>query len=85
MCKGDLETGKPNHEVEHWHVMDADTCLDKLGVKAGQGLSTADAKQRLEKYGPNQLTEKKKKTLLERIWGQVNNVLVFILCHCSMC
>ena len=43
------------------------------------GLSTGKAQELLKIYGPNQLTEKKKKTLLERIWGQVNNVLVGIL------
>ncbi len=33
----------------------------------------------MEQYGPNKLTEARKKTLLERIWHQVNNVLVLIL------
>lgn len=43
------------------------------------GLTTAEAAARLAKYGPNKLSEKRKVTLLEKIWNQVNNVLVGIL------
>ena len=61
-----------------WHVLDVDSTMDTLKTSMG-GLSTGKAKELLNVYGYNQLTEKKKKTLLERIWGQVNNVLVGIL------
>lgn len=44
-----------------------------------KGLTTAEAKAQLEQYGYNQLTEKEKVTLLQRIWKQVSNVLVGIL------
>jgi magnesium-transporting ATPase (P-type) len=43
------------------------------------GLTTAQAKERLEKYGYNKLSEKTKKTIWQRIWHQVANVLVAIL------
>ena len=43
------------------------------------GLSTSEAQVRLEEFGPNQLTEKEKVTLLQHIWKQVSNVLVGIL------
>ena len=68
-----------------WHAMTKDESLEKLGLKGnaetmrGQGLTTAEAKQRLEQYGPNQLSEKEQKTLLQRIWAQLYNVLVGIL------
>jgi magnesium-transporting ATPase (P-type) len=42
-------------------------------------LTSAEAAQRLEEYGPNKMTEGRKKTLFERIWAQVANVLVLIL------
>ncbi len=48
--------------------------LEKLGVDPDQGLSTADAKQRLEKYGPNALEEKKRsvfKQLFQFFWGPI--------------
>jgi magnesium-transporting ATPase (P-type) len=43
------------------------------------GLTSDDAAARLQKYGPNMLSEKEKKTIWERIWHQIANVLVLIL------
>ena len=43
------------------------------------GLTTTQANERLEKYGYNKLSEKTKKTIWQRIWHQVANVLVGIL------
>jgi magnesium-transporting ATPase (P-type) len=43
------------------------------------GLSDEQAATRLEEFGLNKMTEARKKTLIERIWNQVNNVLVLIL------
>ena len=43
------------------------------------GLSSAEAEKRLEEFGPNKMSEKERKSLLRRIWEQVNNVLVGIL------
>ena len=43
------------------------------------GLTTEQASQRLTKYGYNQLSEKKRATLLEKIWNRINNILVAIL------
>ena len=65
-----------------WHAKSKEECFAELGL--GQdlsrtGLSTAEAQMRLEKFGPNQLTEKEKVTLLQRIYNQVANVLVGVL------
>ena len=68
--------------VAAFHVMSKDEAIAELGLPADirrKGLTTAEAKARLEQYGYNQLTEKEKVTLLQRIWKQVNNVLVGIL------
>ena len=82
----DVEAGKtPEEEVKKapaWHAMGKEAIFEELKVSADirrQGLSNEEAATRLAKYGPNQLTEKKKKSLLERIWAQVANVLVGIL------
>lgn len=76
----DLEVGVAGNEKSNdvWHVLDPDSAMESLHTTM-RGLSTSKAKELYEKFGPNQLTEKKKKTLLERIWAQVNNVLVGIL------
>ena len=77
---------KEEEEVERqttpWHAMDLDAVYKELGKDSGllkSGLSSADATNRLEQYGENKLSEKKKKTLLQRIWNLVANVLVGVL------
>ena len=65
-----------------WHAMTKEDVCGVLGLSPNirrEGLTTAEAKARLEQYGPNQLSEKEKVTLLQRIWKQVSNVLVGIL------
>jgi magnesium-transporting ATPase (P-type) len=61
-----------------WHVLDTQATMDRLETRR-EGLSSAEAAKRLEEFGPNQMTEKERKSLLRRIWEQVNNVLVGIL------
>ena len=65
-----------------WHCATQSECFKELGKGDDlltTGLTSAEAQQRLEKYGPNKLSEKEKVTLLQRIWAQVANVLVGIL------
>ena len=80
--KADIEVGAGSSGKaganDVWHVLDVKATLDTLRTSK-KGLSTAQASELFKQYGPNELTEKKKKTLLERIWNQVNNVLVGIL------
>mmetsp|Transcript_117849 Transcript_117849/g.176047 ORF Transcript_117849/g.176047 Transcript_117849/m.176047 type:complete len:1063 (-) Transcript_117849:67-3255(-) len=66
----------------HWHALTKEECFKELGLKdtiRKEGLTDAEAAARLAKYGPNQMTTKEKETLLQKIWKQVNNVLVGIL------
>lgn len=65
-----------------WHTLSVEEAIAAIGLKsdlAKTGLSTDDAASRLSKYGPNKMTEKVKKTLLQRIWHHINNVLVYVL------
>ena len=72
------ETTAPTAGPDVWHTLNVQQSYDVLKTSK-KGLSSSMASELLKKYGLNQLTEKKKKTLLERIWAQVNNVLVGIL------
>ena len=56
----------------------ADEVLRDLGVTA-EGLSTAEANERLEKYGPNKLKEGEKPTLLQRFLTQLKDPMLIIL------
>lgn len=74
--------GAAEDDEIYWHSMSKEEACGLLGLGKNirrDGLTTEQAKTRLEKYGPNQLTEKEKVSLLQRIWQQVNNVLVGIL------
>jgi Ca2+-transporting ATPase len=63
---------------EEWHALKADEVLDHLKVAQG-GLSSEQAKQRLEHYGPNQLKEAPRQTFLQMLWEQLNNFVVILL------
>ena len=52
---------------------------DALNVDLTKGLSEEEAKQRLEKYGPNKLQEKKKKSWIRIFFEQMNNPMIFVL------
>jgi magnesium-transporting ATPase (P-type) len=81
----DVEKGSPDPSKDdepQWHAMSVEDVCGVLGLNKNirnTGLTTAEAKQRLEQYGENKLSEKEKVTLLQRIWKQINNVLVGIL------
>lgn len=83
--KNDEEVGVTEGDVEEahaWHVLTIQETIIQLKVNedvVDVGLSTAEAQRRLQKYGPNKLTEKEKTSILVRIWRQLNNVLIFIL------
>ena len=65
-----------------WHAMTREECYKELGLPENirrVGLTSQQAAERLARYGENKLSEKRKVTLLEKIWNQVANVLVGIL------
>mmetsp|Transcript_7491 Transcript_7491/g.16198 ORF Transcript_7491/g.16198 Transcript_7491/m.16198 type:complete len:1071 (-) Transcript_7491:231-3443(-) len=80
--KGVVEENPQMSENSPWHTMTIEETIKQMGLKDDlpkTGLSTDEAASRLEKFGPNQMTEKDKTTLLQRIWHQINNVLVYVL------
>ena len=70
--------------VQHvWHALKAEEVLDRLKV-ADNGLTSAEAKERLEQYGPNQLKEAPRPTFLKMLWEQLNNFVVILLIVASL-
>lgn len=53
--------------------------IASLDSDAEKGLSSIEAKARLEKYGPNKLQEKKKKSWIRIFFEQMNNPMIFVL------
>jgi P-type Ca2+ transporter type 2C len=62
-----------------WFTKSNDEVLKELGVDPLQGLSDGEAKIRLEKYGPNKLLAKKKKSIFRIFIEQLQDWLIYIL------
>ncbi len=60
------------------YTCSAEEVLDNLEVTT-EGLSSAEANKRFEKYGPNKLKEGKKPTLLQRFLAQLKDPMLIIL------
>ncbi len=64
--------------MNKWYTQSVDEVLSKLGVSA-EGLTSAEAKVRQDKYGPNKLKEAPKPTLLQRFIAQLKDPMLIIL------
>ena len=82
-AKKEIGSDNPQYtEKSPWHTMTVEETFEQMGLAADHkktGLSTGDAKSRMAKFGPNKMTEKVKVTIWQRIWHQINNVLVYVL------
>ena len=65
--------------MEKYYLKDTQTVLQNLSTDASKGLTSAEAKNRLEKYGPNKLEEKKGKSFLQKVIEQLLDPMVLIL------
>ena len=72
-----------NIKQQEWHALTVEEVLDHLKVE-DSGLTSAEAKKRLEHYGPNQLTEAPRPTFLQMLWEQLNNFVVILLIVASV-
>ena len=62
-----------------WHALTAEDVLRQLDTQAQAGLTSAEAAQRLERFGPNQLAEKPRPTFFHLVLAQLNNFVVILL------
>ncbi|MCZ0716988.1 cation-translocating P-type ATPase [Aerococcus kribbianus] len=67
------ETNKQNYFAQ-----DVDFAKQELQTSE-QGISASEAKARLEKYGPNEIQEGKKKSTLEKFIDQFKDLMIIIL------
>ena len=65
-------------EGKLWHTLPLETALALLGV-SHDGLTTAEANSRREKYGRNELEERGGRTVWHILWEQVSSVMIVIL------
>ncbi len=68
---------------EPWHALSKEEVLRHLKV-GENGLTGAEAAERIAQYGPNQLTEVPRPGFLQLLWEQFNNFIVILLIVASI-
>ncbi|MCE8019214.1 HAD-IC family P-type ATPase [Halomonas sp. MCCC 1A11036] len=71
-------TARDEEERTPWHAMSGQEALERLDASQ-DGLGADDARERLERYGPNRLQQDEGTPWWRRLLGQFNNVLMLIL------
>lgn len=62
-----------------WYEKSTDEVMAELKTNNAEGLQETEAQRRLQEHGVNRLAANRKKTWLERIFAQINNVLIYVL------
>ncbi|GGH10811.1 cation-translocating P-type ATPase [Paenibacillus segetis] len=62
-----------------WFAKSQEEVLQELQVNAATGLTTEEAKSRLERYGPNKLEGKPKKSMIILFFEQLKDMLIYVL------
>ncbi len=68
-----------NEQQSKWYALSVEAVAAQLKVEPLQGLSTAEAQQRLQQYGPNMLAGKKKESGLQAFLRQYKDFMQIIL------
>lgn len=63
----------------NWYSSSLEQVVNELETNVQQGLTAEQARERLEKYGPNKLKEKPPKTNFQRFIEQMKDVMIIIL------
>jgi Ca2+-transporting ATPase len=62
-----------------WHAIEAKEALQRLGSSVAEGLKSAEARERLERYGPNALQEEEGLRIPKLILAQFRDYFVIML------
>jgi Ca2+-transporting ATPase len=62
-----------------WFSKSREEVIEELAIIPDKGLSSEEAEMRLEKYGPNKLKGKPKKSLISLFFAQLKDMLIYVL------
>ena len=71
-------------EDKESHSKAVEAVVSEFQSDVDKGLSQGEARERLQKLGANELTEKPRPGFLALLWDQFNNYLVIILIVAAM-
>ena len=74
----DLADARSDAGAPPWHARPVEEVLAALDSPDG-GLSSAEARARLERHGPNRLTPPPRRSALRRFLAQFDNLLIYVL------
>lgn len=74
---GDLPSKHTSKRM--WFSKSIDETLKNFNVEAASGLSDQEAAKRLRESGPNKLDGKKRKSILQMFFSQLNDALIYVL------
>ncbi|CAM3170862.1 HAD-IC family P-type ATPase [Corallococcus sp. ZKHCc1 1396] len=63
---------------EPWHALTPEAVLERLDSTAG-GLTEEAARERLERFGPNELKRERGDSAWKLLWRQINSPLIWVL------
>ena len=66
-------------EAHEYHCLPVEEFLDRYDTHLEKGLTQEEARERLQKYGPNELIEKPRPGFFKMLAAQFNNFLIVIL------
>ena len=69
---------------EIWHALEASNVVSALQTSPKEGLTTQKVEKRLAEFGPNELMEAERPSLLKMILEQFNNFIVIVLIVASI-
>jgi len=71
--------GARDGERRRWHALHAQEAVAAVESDADVGLEAAEARRRLDRFGPNALPEPKRRSLLAVFLGQFKSPLIYLL------
>lgn len=67
------------NDERHWHVLHAAETVAALDSNVDGGLSAAEARSRLQRFGPNSLPEARRRSSVTVFLGQFKSPLIYLL------
>ncbi len=68
----------PARKTPHWYALEVDEVFSKVESSI-EGLSTEEAKRRMEQYGANRLRQVRRRSSWSLLLAQFRNVLIYVL------